>query len=129
MQLFDFRNEGTSVGEITSTYTEATQISGVAFVARPNKRLTIGFANDETSSITPLIDYNELSNNSLPTIRNTATGTIFSALSSGGIVVKSGLITDWDMSATWNGSFYVSYGSSTIKITVRQGLISNVEQQ
>lgn len=130
LQFYDYQNDGILVGSLVSTYTEITQKSGIAFYGIKNKRLTIGYKDSEEaeqSGIHLLIDYPEITDDSLPYIKNTSSGTLFPGLTGGGIVVKNGLIKSWDMAGALSGNFNVSTPGGTYKLTFKQGLLTSVD--
>lgn len=123
IQLHDYKNNGIKVGEISSTYTPATGTSGIALYAITDKRLTIGYQNEGSTDIHSLFGYLNANEDALPYIKNTASGTLFSGLSGGGITVNNGLIKKWNMSGTFSGNFIVADRN----IHVSQGLITGVD--
>ena len=87
------------------------------------KDLFIGYQEQEGGQITALIAYQDMTENSLPWIKNTSSGTLFPNLSGGGITVKNGLIKTWNMAGTFSGGFQ----AGDVWIAVSQGLITDVQ--
>lgn len=128
INLYDYTQDNTIVGDLSSVYTQSTGRSGICLTGIQNKDIFIGYKTEGNTGITTLLAYENANTNSVPWIRNTASGTIFNGLSSGGITVQHGLITNWDMSGTWNGSYYVDVANTRYKITIKNGLMTNIEQ-
>ena len=104
-------------------------ISGVSLIGIKGKKLVIGYKNNENeTSVKPLIAYDSISENAIPYIKNTASGSIFPNLSGGGIVVNNGLITRWNIDGVWSGTYYLDVGSTRYRVTVSQGLMTGIEQ-
>lgn len=114
------------VGSISSTFNQTELISGIAFYAKENKRLTIGYQSEDSTDVFALISFSKANSEALPYIKNTASGTLFAGLSGGGIKVQNGLIKDWDISGAWSGSFNVSTTGGSYKLTYSQGLLTSV---
>lgn len=129
LKFYDYKNDGKEVGELSSTYTSSTQRSAISLVGIKNKELILGYKNDVNDTIVNvLFAYGNLDKDRVPYIKNTSTGTLFSGLSGGGIIVENGLIKTWNLTGAWSGTYYLDVGSTRYKVTVLQGLMTGIEQ-
>lgn len=109
-------------GELSSIYDG--NISGIALIGLKNKSILIGYKdNEETYSVTKLFEYEAITENSIPYIKNTASGTLFSGAGDG-ITINNGLITGWDLSTT-SGTITVD----GVTMTFSGGLLVGVSEE
>lgn len=118
ISVYDWQNKGIWAGSISSTYTSSDKKSGIALYAKTGDRITLGYADTDSSTITPIFQYDTTDTASVPYIRNTASGVLFSH-SKNGITVKNGLITGWDY-AGLNSTLFASAGG----IVIKDGLVT-----
>lgn len=122
IQFYDWESNGLYTGSLGSVQATSTGEPGVELYCSSNGRLLLGYEDSSDSSqIKTIFSFDASSPNDPPFILNGANGTIFSGV--GGINVKSGLITGWNMN-TFSGSFGVGNG---FIIHVSNGLITQVE--
>lgn len=121
MSLYDYTNSGIWNGSIGSTYTQSTQQAGMSIWCRTGNEIAIGHGTSENSNIDVLMRFDTTNVNKTPWIKNTSTGSFFSGLSGGGVVVENGLIKSWNLSGIKDGTVGMGNGS----ITVTNGLITN----
>ena len=122
IQFYDWESNGLYTGSLGSVQSTSTGEPGVELYCSANGRLLLGYEDSsDSSTIKTIFSFDASSPNDPPFILNGANGTIFSDV--GGINVKSGLITGWNMNA-FSGSFGVGNG---FIIHVSNGLITQVE--
>ena len=122
IQFYDWESNGLYTGSLGSVQSTSTGEPGVELYCSANGRLLLGYEDSsDSSTVKTIFSFDASSPNDPPFILNGANGTIFSGV--GGINVKSGLITGWNMN-TFSGSFGVGNG---FIIHVSNGLITQVE--
>ena len=122
IQFYDWESNGLYTGSLGSVQATSTGEPGVELYCSANGRLLLGYEDSsDSSTVKTIFSFDASSPNDPPFILNGANGTIFSGV--GGINVKSGLITGWNMN-TFSGSFGVGNG---FIIHVSNGLITQVE--
>lgn len=120
MYLYDWREEGLLAGTISSVRDDLGygNRSGINLYCPYDGMLYLGFdTNDD--GIVSMFSFDARRPDEPPYIRNTANGTLFNDNPNGGIKIKNGLITDWNLKVS-NGT--ISAGN--VEIEVIDGLIT-----
>ena len=121
--FYDWDNEGTLSGYVGATQTTGSDDPyGIEMYCDNGLHVALGYLNSE-GTITSMISFDSSEPNEPPYIRNTATGTLFPNNETGGVNIKNGLITGWNILA-YTGS--VAVGNNVI-LTMKDGLVTNVQ--
>ena len=121
--FYDWDNEGVISGYIGATQTAGSDDPyGIEMYCDNGLHVALGYLNSE-GTITSMISFDSSEPNEPPYIRNTATGTLFPNNETGGVNIKNGLITGWNI-LTYTGS--VAVGNNVI-LTMKDGLVTNVQ--
>ena len=121
--FYDWDNEGTLSGYVGATQTTGSDDPyGIEMYCDNGLHVALGYLNSE-GTVTNMISFDSSEPNEPPYIRNTATGTLFPNNETGGVNIKNGLITGWNILA-YTGS--VAVGNNVI-LTMKDGLVTNVQ--
>lgn len=121
--FYDWDNEGILSGYVGATQTVGSDDPyGIEMYCDNGLHVALGYLNSE-GTITSMISFDSSEPNEPPYIRNTATGTLFPNNETGGVNIKNGLITGWNILA-YTGS--VAVGNNVI-LTMKDGLVTNVQ--
>lgn len=124
IQIYDWEEDGLLAGTLGAVQSLSDGRSGIELYCPSDGRLLLGYQNYE-GNITSMISFDSSEPNEPPYIRNTATGILFPNNETGGVNIKNGLITGWDI-LTYTGS--VAVGNNVI-LTMKDGLVTNVQFQ
>lgn len=120
IEFYDYEEDNGLTGTIGSTINQNTHESSISVYAPPGGSVILGYdSGDDEHHITTMIKINGDSPNDPPYIRNTASGTIFPDNPTGGVTVKNGLITTWNLRGA-TGTFYANNAA----VSVVNGLIT-----
>lgn len=116
--FYDWENNGVLSGYIGTTRNENNDYSSVSVYCQADGHLRIGFRKANDNLIYPFIDCDASSTNP-PVIYYTASGNLFPDNPSGGVTIKNGLITSWNISGA-TGTLYANNAA----VSVVNGLIT-----
>ena len=128
IRFFDWNTNGNYVGSIGAVKRVSDGRVGVEIWCDNGDVIWIGYDDGSGGDghIRPVFYFDSTTPGKTPWIVNTANGKLFSGISGGGIVVENGLIKDWDLTGTADGTLYLggASGYKDTKITVKDGLIT-----
>ena len=121
--FYDWDNEGVLSGYVGAIQTVGSDDPyGIELYCENGLSVALGYVNSE-GTITRAISFDSSEPNEPPYIRNTATGILFPNNDTGGVNIKNGLITGWNI-LTYTGS--VTVGNNVI-LTMKDGLVTDVQ--
>lgn len=127
LYVYDWAGDKSLVGCVQSTHENDKNKGNLSIYCDSNSDLVLGYATgdpeSESVTVNSVIRMNGNEYKSPPFINGGASGTIFPSLDSGGINVKNGIITDWDMSSIVNSGYFETSGW---RVEVRAGLITSI---
>lgn len=129
IKLYDWTNTFALLGGLNSLYYKSSDRSGVSLWGTNKDRVSLSI-KDENETYYPVIMVDGKTHETEPPwIKNTANGTIFPNYPGGGITVKNGLITDWNMDSLSGDISIVNATSSgkTLTLTIEHGMIADVK--
>ncbi len=128
IRFFDWNTDGKYVGSVGAVKRKSDGRVGIEMWCGNGEAIWIGYddGSGDEANISPIILFDTRTPTKTPWIANTANGKIFPGISSGGITVENGLIKDWNLNGTADGTIYLggAAGYKDTKITVEDGLIT-----
>ena len=127
LHVYSWNDAGNYVGSIGSVKRYSDERVGIEMWCDKGDLLMLGYSteseNPQAETITPFLTFDSSTPDETPAIANTVrSGNIFSQVDGGGIVVKNGLITSWDMQHLSTGYFE----TSGWRVDVKNGLIVGI---
>jgi hypothetical protein len=120
IDLHNWNGDGEFVGSIGTVKNVESDRVGIAIGCKEGSDITVSII-DSSGKFVPVFQVNGDSYaESPPWIKNTVNGTLFPKNSGGGITVKNGLITNWDLQTS---SGIIS--TEGVEIVVQNGLINS----
>lgn len=116
--FYDWEDNGVLSGYIGTTRNENNDYSSVSLYCQADGHLRIGFIKANDNLVYPFIDCDASSTNP-PVIYYTASGNLFPDNPSGGVTIKNGLITSWNIRGA-TGTLYANNAA----VSVVNGLIT-----
>lgn len=117
--FYDWDNEGTLSGCVGAVQrVNDNKPYGVEMYCDNGLNVALGYLNSE-GTITDMISFDSSEPNEPPYIRNTASGNLFPNNPSGGVTIKNGLITSWNITGA-TGTLYANNAA----VSVVNGLIT-----
>lgn len=128
VMLYDWASTFELIGGILSLFYKSSDRREVSLWCTDDNRASLSVKDSNSGEYYPVITVDGKSyKTDPPWIKNTATGTLFEYYPGGGITVKNGLITNWDM-ATIVGDIEIpniNGSGKTLTIHVQNGLIAD----
>ncbi len=128
IRFFDWNTDGKYVGSIGAVKRKSDGRIGIEMWCSNGETIWIGYDDGSGGDehIRPILSFDTQTPTKTPWIVNTVSGKIFSGISGGGVIVENGLIKDWDLNGTADGTIYLggASGYKDTKVTVKDGLIT-----
>ena len=120
IQFYDWESKGLYTGSLGSVQSLTDGRPGIELYCASDGRLILGYEDSrQASNIKTIFSFDTSTQSEPPFILNTAGGTLFPDNPSGGITVKSGLLTKWSLTGATG-----TINLDNVMINVANGLIT-----
>lgn len=128
INFYSWLQNGDYTGSVGAVKRASDGRLGVEMWCAPGDIVWLGYddGSGRDNPIKPIFYFDSQKPTSIPYMINTASGTIFPGLSTGGITVENGMIKQWDLSKLVSGTLRLggAEGYKDVTVTVENGFIT-----
>lgn len=128
INFYSWLQNGDYTGSVGAVKRASDGRLGVEMWCAPGDIVWLGYDDGSggDNPIKPVFSFDSQNPTSIPYMINTASGTIFPGLSTGGITVENGMIKQWDLSKLVSGTLRLggAEGYKDVTVTVENGFIT-----
>ena len=128
INFYSWLQNGDYTGSVGAVKRASDGRLGVEMWCAPGDIVWLGYDDGSggDNPIKPIFYFDSQKPTSIPYMINTASGTIFPGLSTGGITVENGMIKQWDLSKLVSGTLRLggAEGYKDVTVTVENGFIT-----